>query len=81
MQRRTHYARSQDLRTGNGGDEGYYQEGEQEMNDQEIKNKLEQAKELLDSVYYHYEASGEHPWRKNALTTIDLLLIELIEGE
>ena len=51
------------------------------MNDQDIKAKLEQAKELLDQVYYHYEASGDHPWRKNALTTIDLLLIELIEGE
>lgn len=51
------------------------------MNDQEIKAILEQAKELLDQVYYHYEASGDKPWRKNSLTTIDLLLIELIEGE
>lgn len=51
------------------------------MNNEEIKAKLEAAKQLLDSVYYHYEANGEHPWRKNALTTIDLLLIELIEGE
>lgn len=51
------------------------------MNNEEIKAKLEAAKELLDSVYYHYEASGEMPWRKNTLTTIDLLLIELMEGE
>ena len=51
------------------------------MNDNEIKAALEAAKELLDKVYYHYEASGENPWRKNTLTTIDLLLIELMEGE
>lgn len=51
------------------------------MNEQETKAALEQAKELLDSVYYHLEATGEKPWRKNALTTIDLILIELIEGE
>lgn len=51
------------------------------MEANEIKATLEAAKELLDKVYYHYEASGEKPWRKNSLTTIDLLLIELIEGE
>lgn len=51
------------------------------MNDKEIKATIEQAKELLDKVYYHYEGSNDKPWRKNALTTIDLLLIELIEGE
>lgn len=51
------------------------------MEANEIKATLEAAKKLLDKVYYHYEASGEHPWRKNSLTTIDLLLIELIEEE
>ena len=49
------------------------------MNEIEIKATLEAAKELLDKVYYQYEATGEKPWRKNSLTTIDLLLIELIE--
>lgn len=51
------------------------------MTENEIKAALEAAKEILDKVYYQYEASGEQPWRKNSLTTIDLLLIELIEGE
>ena len=39
------------------------------------------ARGYYDGRTHGYEASGEHPWRKNALTTIDLLLIELIEGE
>ena len=54
------------------------------MNNEEIRNALEDAKNLLDGVYYHLEATGEKPWRKNALTTIDLILIELMnemEGE
>lgn len=50
------------------------------MNNEEIINALDDAKNLLDSVYYHYESNGGEPWMKNNLTTIDLLIIELLEG-
>lgn len=51
------------------------------MNAEEIQKAIEDAKNLLDSVYYHYETTGGAPWIKNNLTTIDLLLIELLEGQ
>lgn len=50
------------------------------MTNEDIINALDDAKNLLDSVYYHYEANGGEPWVKNNLTTIDLLIIELLEG-
>ena len=49
------------------------------MEKDEIISVLDDAKNLLDRVYYHYEATGGTPWIKNNLTTIDLLLIEIIE--
>ena len=49
------------------------------MNQEDIQNALDDAKNLLDGIYYHLEATGEKPWSRNALTTIDLILIELMK--
>ena len=48
------------------------------MTKEEIINALDDAKNLLDSVYYHYEQDNSKPWIRNNLTTIDLLIIELL---
>jgi hypothetical protein len=48
------------------------------MNKEDIINALDDAKNLLDGVYYHYESDGTKPWIRNNLTTIDLLIIELL---
>ena len=50
------------------------------MNNEEIRNALDDAKNLLDSVYCHYEKNGES-WILNHLTTIDLLIKEVMKGE
>ena len=49
------------------------------MEHSEIILMLDDAKNLLDTVYYHYERTGGKPWVKNKLTLIDSLLIELIK--
>ena len=54
------------------------------MERDEMISRLDDAKNLLDAIYYHFEQTGEKPWARNSLTTIDLLIIELIkelEGE
>ena len=48
------------------------------MTNEDIINALDDAKNLLDSVYYHYE-SGSDPWITNKLSVIDTLIIELLE--
>ena len=50
------------------------------MNHEDIQNALDDAKNLLDSVYCHYEKSGES-WILNHLTTIDLLIKDIMKGE
>ena len=49
------------------------------MERDEIISILDDAKNLLDGVYYHYEKVDGQPWVKNKLTLIDQLLIELIK--
>lgn len=48
------------------------------MTNEEIVSVLDNAKNLIDSVYYYYEGKNE-PHVLNNLSVIDTLLIELIE--
>ena len=50
------------------------------MIDTDIADLLEQAKDVIDQVYYA-TCKTEKPWFINKLTTISLLLDELTQGE
>ena len=45
-----------------------------------LKKDLEHIQLLVNEIYYT-TCSNEPPWFINKLTTIELLLIELIKGE
>ena len=45
-----------------------------------LKKDLEHVRALVNEIYYA-TCNNEPPWFVNKLTTIELLLIELIKGE
>ena len=51
------------------------------MNNKDIQNALDDAKNLLDSVYCSLLEGGGTTWKLNRLITIDLLIKELMKGE
>lgn len=50
------------------------------MDKTEIVSRLDDAKNLLDSVYMDEADFGGRAWVMNKLTTIDLLIKEVIES-
>ena len=52
------------------------------MNQEDIQNALDDAKNLLDGVYCGLLENGKGAvWKLNRLITIDLLIKELMTGE